>query len=228
MNKTLYSLLLSLSTLIFATHAIADTLEDGRIWLNINAQGALPVENLNWYAEIQPRWRQEGEHLDSLMLRPAIFYKLSKQSSLWLGYAKVINHPSGAATRDENRFWQQFTYNFSALDQVSFQSRTRIEERDLESAQDQGYRLRQMLRASKPLSFNPAVAWVVWDEFFLNLNNTDWGARSGTDQNRLFLGTSWTINPQLKLEIGYLNQYTNTTTIDRVNHILSTTIGLSF
>ena len=84
------------------------------------------------------------------------------------------------------------------------------------------------MRVSKPLASNPAVALVVWDEFFINLNDTDWGAHAGTDQNRLFLGASWTVNPTAKLEMGYINQYVNSQQLDRMNHILSTTLGFTF
>ncbi len=212
----------------FYGSAWADTEEDGRIWFNLNAQGKLPAEGWNWYAEIQPRWRDEGAHLDSVLLRPALFYKLSAKSSIWLGYANVTNHPAGRSASEENRLWQQYTYNFDPFQTFTLQNRTRFEERRLEAGDDTGYRLRQMMRVSKPLASNPAVALVVWDEFFINLNDTDWGAHAGTDQNRLFLGASWAANPTVKLEMGYINQYVNTQQLDRMNHILSTTLGLTF
>ena len=208
--------------------AWGDTEEDGRVWFNLNAQGKLPAANWNWYAEVQPRWRDEGGHLDSVLLRPAIFYKLSAKSSIWLGYANVTNHPAGRSAFEENRLWQQYTYNFDPFHAFVLQSRTRLEERRIEATDDTGYRMRQMLRISRPLAGNAAVSLVAWDEFFINLNDTDWGAHNGTDQNRLFLGASWAVNPTVKLEMGYLNQYVNTQQVDRVNHILSTTMGLTF
>ena len=111
----------------FYGSAWADTEEDGRIWFNLNAQGKLSAEGWNWYAEIQPRWRDEGAHLDSVLLRPAIFYKLSAKSSIWLGYANVTNHPAGRSASEENRLWQQYTYNFDPFQTFALQSRTRFE-----------------------------------------------------------------------------------------------------
>jgi len=60
------------------------------------------------------------------------------------------------------------------------------------------------------------------------VNDTDWGAVSGFDQNRAFLGVNAKINQQVALEVGYLNQYINTRNVDRENHALSTTLNLQF
>lgn len=208
--------------------ASAETEEDGAIWFNVNAQGKLPVENLNWYAEIQPRWREEGDHLDLVILRPGIFYKLSAKSSVWAGYANVKSHPAGRSTTEENRLWQQFLYNFDAIQGVNLQSRTRFEQRRLENSSDTGHRLRQLIRATKPLAGYSNVLLVAWDELFVHLNDTDWGASKGFDQNRLFMGGAWMIKPSVMLEIGYLNQYIHLRDIDRMNHVLSTTLYLNF
>ncbi len=50
----------------------------------------------------------------------------------------------------------------------------------------------------------------------------------GTDQNRLFLGANWKFDELSNLEVGYINQYVNGKTIDRENHILSSTIRFNF
>ncbi len=221
--KTLFIALLFASLTV-----LAETEEDGNFWLNVNAQGKLPIEHLNWYAEIQPRWREEGKHFDTLILRPAIFYKFSDQGSIWVGYASVRNHPSGRSTQEENRFWQQFMYDFEPIETLKFQNRTRLEQRRLETGSDTGYRLRQMLRVTKPIKSQPDIKLVVWDELFVHLNDTDWGAHQGFDQNRLFLGAAIAIQQGFIVEAGYMNQYINSSEVNRINHVLSTTINLNF
>lgn len=218
----------AITLLLAMTNVNAETIEDGRIWLNLNAQGAIGDTNFNWYAELQPRWREEGDHFDQLIIRPALFYKLDTKSSVWLGYVKVVNHPAGKPTREENRLWQQFTYNFDKIGSVAIQSRTRLEQRRLEDASDTEHRLRQMIKLSMPLSFNPNLSAVASDEYFIKLNNTDWGGDSGFDQNRLFLGLGYKFSDHAKLEVGYLNQYVNTSTVDRMNHVISTTVSYNF
>ncbi len=213
---------------IFPLVASADTEEDGRLWLNFSAQGDTPVERWRWYAEIQPRWREEGEQFDQLIIRPAVNYKLTDASSIWLGYAHVTSHPVNRATVDENRLWQQYIYNFSPINGVAITSRTRLEQRWLENGEDTGYRLRQTLRLARPFDSAPSLSAVVSDEIFINLNSTDWGARSGFDQNRLFAGFSYAITGKTKVEMGYLNQYVRTSTNDRMNHVLSTSFSINF
>jgi Protein of unknown function (DUF2490) len=91
-----------------------------------------------------------------------------------------------------------------------------------------GHRLRQMFRVTMPLESAPKFSLVGSNEVFMNLNRTDWGARSGFDQNRLFVGVGYGATSKLRLEAGYLNQYVDTATIDRRNHVLSTTLSYSF
>jgi len=134
----IYLYLISLILCTFVTNLQAEVEEDGAFWINLNAQGKLHVENLNWYAEYQPRWRQEGKHLDVSILRPAISYAINQNTSIWLGYANVRFHPTGRSSREENRLWQQFLYKFEPIDNVFMQSRTRFEQRHFENASDTG------------------------------------------------------------------------------------------
>lgn len=208
--------------------SVADTQEDVRFWLNVNATGNLPAEGWHWYAELQPRWRQEGSALDQLLIRPAVYYALTERSSLWVGYAHVTTHPAGRANFEENRLWQQYLYNFEPIYDVKIQSRTRVEQRWLENSDDTGYKLRQLVRLTTPSSLHPKLTWVVYDEYFINLNTTDYGARKGFDQNRAFIGGNWALSQHAKFELGYLNQYVNGRTAHAENHVLSTTLNLSF
>jgi hypothetical protein len=214
---------------ILACTVNAESIEDGRFWFNVNATGPTALENLRWYAELQPRWRYEGEQLDQVLLRPALSYALNKQASLWLGYAFVVTHPDGKPSFDEHRYWQQFLYNFTPIHSLNIQSRTRLEQRYIEDSSETGHKLRQMFRFTLPSHFSPKLQWVFYDEYFVNLNDTDYGAVRGFDQNRAFVGVNWEANAQAKLEVGYLNQFVNrSNNIDLENHVLSTSLILKF
>jgi hypothetical protein len=208
--------------------AHAETIEDGRIWLNLTMQGDLPAGKWRWYAELQPRLREEGRDLDAVIVRPAVYYKLSDASSIWAGYGYIPSYPDSGGMRYENRLWQQFLHTFAPWNGVQLSSRTRLEERRMEDADDTGYRLRQMVRATHPISSYPKLAAVVWDEVFYNLNDTDWGAREAFDQNRAFVGLSYAVSETSKVEAGYLNQYVNGAASDRMNHVLSATFSVNF
>ena len=40
---------------IVVSNINAETIEDGRVWLNFNAQGSIANTNFNWYSELQSR-----------------------------------------------------------------------------------------------------------------------------------------------------------------------------
>lgn len=223
------TLYLTLSLVLLASHvAKADTIEDGRYWLNINAVGALPIEGWRWYAELQPRWRNEGDDFDQLLVRPAVYYALTPKTSLWFGYAHVNTHPAGRASFEENRLWQQVLHQFDDIGALKIQSRTRLEQRFLENSDDTGHKVRQLIRLTYPSPISERLLLVAYDEYFINLNDTDYGARRGFDQNRAFVGVNWAFDARHRLEVGYLNQYVNGTKIDAENHVLSTTLSINF
>lgn len=206
----------------------AETEEDGRYWFSIYTQGKLPVDNLYWSMDTHPRWREEGQHFDQLILRPSVFYKLDANTSVWLGYDTIVSHPDGKSAFRENRLWEQLQHQFEEVGKLTITSRTRFEQRRREDFQDVGHRLRQMFRATTPLNLHPKLSLVVVDELFINLNQTEWGVHRGLDQNRLFLGINWKFNAVSNVDVGYLNQYVNTRHIDRENHVLSTTLRFNF
>lgn len=219
---------LILATLISCKNAIAETIEDGRYWFSLYTQGPLPKENFYWSLDIHPRWREEGRHFDTLILRPSLIYKITPKTSIWTGYDIINNHPAGQSSFQENRLWEQVMHQFEPFGGLTLTVRTRFEQRDREDYSDIAHRLRQMVRATTPSSLHQQLSWVVWDELFINLNQTDWGVMRGTDQNRLFLGANWKFDDLSNLEVGYINQYVNGKTIDRENHILSSTIRFNF
>ncbi len=219
---------LILATLISCKNAIAETIEDGRYWFSLYTQGPLPKENFYWSLDIHPRWREEGRHFDTLILRPSLIYKITPKTSIWTGYDTINNHPAGQSSFQENRLWEQVMHQFEPFGALTLTVRTRFEQRDREDYSDIAHRLRQMVRATTPSSLHQQLSWVVWDELFINLNQTDWGVMRGTDQNRLFLGANWKFDELSNLEVGYINQYVNGKTIDRENHILSSTIRFNF
>lgn len=202
--------------------------EDGAIWFNVHMQGDLPAEHLHWSMDTNPRWRDEGGHLDQLYLRPSVFYKVNPKTSLWLGHDNIVRHSAGKSPSHEYRLWQQFQYQFDPVSEVTFTNRTRIEQRHREGYHGLGYRLRQMVKASTPLLQEHHLALIVSDELFINLNQTDWSSERGFDQNRLFIGLNWKFNQSSSIEAGYLNQFIHTQAVNRDNHVLATTLGISF
>lgn len=214
--------------------AWAEMEEDFRIWGNVTARGNFgyvdpDLKRWLWWMEGQLRFRDcctSGGSLDQSLIRPGIGYALSDQSTVWIGYARATNYLVGQEI-EENRMWEQYMWRGSTP-LGAFTSRTRFEQRWQANGNDTGGRFRQFFKFHWPFSFHPAANFTVWDEVFVHLYSTDWGAIQGFDQNRGFVGIGYRFSPEILTEIGYMNQFIQTSKNDRMNHILSLTVFFDF
>ncbi|MEO0531389.1 MAG: DUF2490 domain-containing protein [Planctomycetota bacterium] len=209
-------------------HAFADTLDDTGLWFAAFGNGrfkSLPDDSpVRWWFDAHYRLRDDSDGFNQSILRPGAGVEIAEDQVLWAGYAWIRTSPtSGAEDFDEHRFWQQWTATPSCGDWY-FLHRSRFEQRWVELGDDVGLRWRQLGRAQKVLSDCPQWSLVLWDEIFFHLNDTDWGAEAGLDQNRAFLGFGYKRCKEARgrIEVGYLNQYINRQgSEDGMNHILS-------
>lgn len=215
--------------LLLATLNVANAAEeDGRAWLNLQANGSTGIDHLRWYMELQPRYREELREREQVLIRPALYYQLDKMNSVWLGYAYVRTFTDNPLTQREHRYWQQFAHEFAPIYGMRLRSLTRLEQRTFEGTNDTGHKIRQRLMLNIPFENHVNLSTLISEEYHHNLNDTDYGARSGFDQNRLFAGLAWVINPRVLMETGYLNQYIRRNNEDAMNHVLSTTLYFKF
>lgn len=185
--------------------------EPDQAWAGVFLSGQPDKESklLVWF-DGDARFRDGGDELDVSIIRPGIGWRVSSKLDLYAGYAHVTTHRD-AGDVEEERFWQQASYPVAELAGGKLTGRTRLEQRFRETGDDTGWRFRQFFRYGRPVEGTP-FGGVISNEVFISLNETDWGQQDGYDQNRLFLGASWQINPRLRLEGGYLNQQINTAT----------------
>jgi len=204
---------------------------DEGAWLAIFGNGKFQSleedSSLRWWFDSHYRMTGDTNGFNQSIIRPGLGYALNQEHALWGGYAWIRTSPIlPAEDFDEHRTWQQWTYTPS-LGSFAFLHRSRLEQRMVETGNDVGLRWRQMARAQYNLPSCPGWALVAWDEAFIHLNDTDWGARAGFDQNRAFFGIAYKPNPEssLRLEIGYLNQYLyRPDRTDTMNHLISLNI----
>ena len=216
---------------IFALGAVgsvsAQTVDDTGLWFAALGNGKFKslTENssLRWWFDAHYRMRDDTNGFNQSIIRPGLGYALSENQVVWAGYAWIKTSPVTGTNIDEHRFWQQWTAAPTVGD-WKILHRSRFEQRLVENGNDVGLRWRQMIRGQRILSSCPQWSFIVWDEAFFNLNYTDWGAESGFDQNRAFIGFGFKRCPHAKIrtEVGYLNQFINRQgTNDGMNHILS-------
>jgi len=199
-------LLPALCAVLLPGVAAAQTDHDGQAWINVTVQG--PVrDRLIYFAEVQPRFGGDLSRLDTLLLRPAIGWQLSKRVAVYQGYARVISPIVDGRDRAEHRPFQQLTWTLPQGLRAEFQSRTRLEQRWRNDGRQMGLRLREFVRGEAAFARDGSgVRALVSAELFWALKDTDWGNRAGFDQLRTFAGVEVPIFGRSTAEIGYLNQ----------------------
>ena len=202
--------------------------QDAGIWTAYLSQGQfsgprIQSDDALWW--LDAHWRYSGDDFvfTQGIIRPGIGRRLNDKNSVWAGYAWIGERIPGFDIH-ENRFWQQWITTRQQGD-VSFQFRSRLEQRFVSAGAQVGWRFRQLVRAQKPLEHHSDLLWVAWDEIFFHLRDTDWGAVTGYNQNRVFVGMGRIPNKRSpwRTEIGYLYQQIDIPEdgADLNNHILS-------
>ncbi len=188
------TIVIALSTAFTVGMAHAETQNDNGLWVVAIAQGSAGSEGsdpsrVKWWLDVQARFSGDADGFSQGIVRPGIGYAVTEKAAVWLGYAWIRTLPASGGNLDEHQVWEQLTWS-SRLNQINFLSRTRLEQRFRDGGDDTGWRLRQFFKFTYPLPNKPSVSLVGYDELFFALNNTDWGAESGFDRNRLFLGAA--------------------------------------
>lgn len=173
-----------------------------------------------WSVHTEYQWRRHDGVADwqQSLLRFGIDRRLKGNAMVTAGYAWIESFPYGAqpiaATFTEHRIWQQLILDQRA-GRFYFQHRYRLEQRFLENPLapegDPQYRFRQRARyrafVAIPLNRrtmeDQTLFLAAYEEVFLGFGKGI--ARNVLDQNRLYFALGWRFNPNVNLQLGYLN-----------------------
>lgn len=222
----MHRILLLAVAAIFVAAPVQAAVEDTQIWgaanvtVDVSKRVAIVVEG-------QARFTDDASRLGQSLLRPSIGYRLGPNTMASIGYAYVATNPVGPASSDEHRAWQQIAFRVAGDGKgLTLTGRTRVEQRWVEGRDDMGWRFRQQLRATAPLTGKARA--VVWSEAFLSLDDTSWGQRSGLDRWRNSAGVSIPVSKVVTLEPGYINQWVVAPGPDRIHHIANVSMSARF
>jgi len=174
----------------------------------------------NIHNEVQYRNYNAVGDLEQLLLRTGLGYNLTENNNnILIGYGYILSENYIGETDDkisinEHRIFQQFTTKQS-LWKVKLSHRYRFEQRFVES--DFKMRFRYFLGLNIPLQHkedgkNPLYI-SAYNEIFLNTES------SVFDRNRVYGGLGYKFSENLKLELGYMNQFFENSGRDQINII---------
>jgi hypothetical protein len=200
--------------------------EDAGAWFQAVGEGSLKgvdpsLDKVRVWVEGQSRFDQGMDHWYQGMIRAAAGYSLTDRLTVWAGYTylptqnvKYGTSVNGAPIGQQD-VWPALryilptefgTFTFRTMWESNFGLGSQVRERP-----------RQMIKFMHPLAFEPRLSLIAWDEAFYRINTTNWGGKSGFDQNRAFAGLGWSFNSNVRTELGYMNQY-----LDGADHVHTT------
>jgi hypothetical protein len=220
-----------ISAIIFAQLALsagnaqavipATLLEDSGAWFHAVAEGSLKrvtpgLAKVRVWVEGQSGFDQGMDHWYTGLVRVSVGYSITNRLTVWIGYTytpiqnleytlrlKGINVNSPLVGQQD--LWPAFRY-ILPTDIGTFLFRT-IWESNFGLGSEVRERPRQLIKFIHPFDFEQHLSFIAWDEAFFRINTTNWGGKSGFDQNRAFVGFGWSFNSNFGIELGYMNQY---------------------
>jgi len=178
--------------------------QDAQLWIQFNSQ--VPVSP-RWTLvfEAQPRWNQNFTHFDQAVFRTGGVTRLSSAVQLGAAYA-FIPRNTVIGLVYEHQSYQQVQFRLPRLGTWTPQVRVRQDQRYLPAWGDASHRTRQQVRVTRPLPRRPDVTLVLYEESFVNLDDTVRGPARGIDQFRMYSGLQRPITKDLSVELGYMWQ----------------------
>lgn len=174
----------------------------------------------NIHNEIQYRNYNAIGDLEQLLLRTGLGYTFNhNKNNVLLGYGYIlsenyINKTNAKLSVNEHRIFQQFISKQS-IGKLKLNHRYRFEQRFIEN--DFKMRLRYFLGFNYPLQNKEAnknlLYLSAYNEIFLNTKS------SVFDRNRVYGGLGYKFSENLKLELGYMNQFFENDARDQINII---------
>lgn len=173
----------------------------------------------NIHNEVQYRNYNAVGDLEQLLLRTGVGYNITEKNNILLGYGYILSenyvgNTDDKASVNEHRIFQQYTTKQS-IGKVKLSHRYRFEQRFVE--EDFKLRFRYFLSLNVPLKNNESGGSLfylsAYNEIFLNSKSSIF------DRNRLYGGLGYNVNKNVRIELGYMNQFFETTSRDQLNLI---------
>ena len=223
--KLIFCAAVALSLTPIAAHAA--TADDFEIWSVLQASGSISG-NIVGGLELSGRMVDDASRLGVAIVRPTIGYKISHAVTVHLGYVHQTTINQNRRDTQEDRIFQQLNWTMGKIGKGTLSSRTRFEQRFVNTGNDTGLRFRVQLKYTVPMKAK-GTNFVVASEPIFALNTTNWGQREGFEQWRNFVGVNFPVAKKLTFETGFQHRYQKRfNQPDRSDFIVPVTLSYKF
>lgn len=198
-------------------------------------------EKIGIHVEAQFRLDDDLNYSRQNLFRLGGVYHVNSKLNLALGYGLINTYsPTFDDYFVENRIWQQLIYNHHWKENKNLMNhRFRVEQRfvdrlgmennniDVVATHYQNrfrYFNRNLIHLINFKKSDNTLYGIIQSEVFLNVGDNNVNSKT-FDQNRFFTGLGIHFKEQTRIELGYMNQYINTSVgSDIMNHTVSFSI----
>jgi len=192
-------------------------------WLTVISDFKL-YGQISFHFDAQVKINPELKHLQGLLLRPAIIFRVKNNMAAALGYALIENRRAVGTVNGyapEQDIWEQLQFtNMPGF--ILLTNRFRLEQRFISNSvlQENAFhtenyvfanRFRYFVKGLFPLNgqrkFEKGYYADLQNEIFINIGDKSNVNGKFFDQNRAAFGFGYRFNRKLDGELGYLNQY---------------------
>lgn len=194
-------------------------------WLGININKPL-TDKKDLLTEIRLRQREGHYNMHQAFTRVSIGHAVTEKWNLRLGSDVIANYSKTSSSPTyEYRLWPGLRYTYNA-EKFKIISLTRYELRKREAVDHHGERLRMFFRFQHP-NLTGYRFFYLRNEFFFNINHSQWGDDHAFDRNRFALGIALPYEEH-RFEIEYMNEYIPRSQNRTYNHILGVIFVVNF
>lgn len=221
----MYKFILFFSILLYSHFALGYT-QQGQLWFDASINSSIyDNSDIEYALEAQSQWADVDNHYKYTWLSGGLGYRQNPNLSFWAGY-EWDGRDNIADTAPQNRLWQHMI-GVVQWDYFAIRTRTRFEQTNRlhENEWDNRFREKVSFYFLKQFLFD----WtpLIYDEFFIKLNNPSWNDSDTFEENRLFIGLDIPlIGDKQFLEVGYMQQYLFKENNTELNHIFY--VGINF
>ncbi|MFA6037725.1 MAG: DUF2490 domain-containing protein [Legionellales bacterium] len=210
----------------FSSPVLASS-QSSELWLDASINDYFQQhEKLNYSLELQTRFVDEKDYYEFSYASAALGYRETPNLSFWAGYQRdTQNEISGAAP--ENIIWEQMVWQIFENETMVIRTRTRFEQKNRLHQNEWGNLFRERITAFFPDQLFNIYTPIIYNEFFIKLNQTSWSDTDTFEENRLFIGLAIPTSNTSFLETGYIQQTVFNDSGNEYNNILYLSINFN-